>query len=147
MTKNPSRSSRTSQRHLSTDYEWDTLPSLDEKFLLPNTSHESPHLPVTGDTTSERKAKKSASHGSGAIPKKPTFGDLETATPEGPDVSAGPAIEHNFLPPRRTRAVAVSQTNTGAGNQETATATAARKPGHPFLGVGFGVHNTWEIIG
>ena len=89
MTKNPSRSSWTSQRHLSKDYEWDTLTSLDEKFLLPNTSHESPYLPVTGDTTSERKAKKSASHGSDAIPKKPTFGDPATATPEGQEVSAG----------------------------------------------------------
>ena len=65
-------STRGSHRHPSTDYEWETLPSIDENALFLNSYRESP---LMASADSDRRDKKSVPTESGAVPKRRTKSD------------------------------------------------------------------------
>ena len=79
-----SRTTRNSQRHLSTDYEWETLPSIDESLLF-KASRELLELPPSKHAGKHRKDLKSLIN-PGAVPKRRLVGDpsLPEATPQAP---------------------------------------------------------------
>ena len=84
---NPARSTRNSRSHLSTDFDWETLPSVGDHTKLLFTSASPESLPMSSDRKERIKDKKC---NSAAIPKKPTASDLPQAAT--PDVSAGLAF-------------------------------------------------------
>ena len=82
---NPARSTQNSRSHLSTDFDWEMLPSVGDQTKFTTASCESP--PMSSDHKEHIKDKKSTP---GAIPKNPTASDLPQAAT--PDVSAGLAF-------------------------------------------------------
>ena len=79
-----SRTTRNSQRHLSTDYEWETLPSIDESLLF-KASREL--LDSSPSQHAEKHCKDSKSPiDPGAVPKRRPVDDpsLPQATPQVP---------------------------------------------------------------
>ena len=67
-----SRSTRNSRRHLSTNYEWETLPSIDENALFATARESSP----TAFTGKAHKDKRFMPSKSGAVPKSRTTKDI-----------------------------------------------------------------------
>ena len=79
-----SRTTRNSQRHLSTDYEWETLPSIDESLLF-KASRELLDSSPSQHAEKHRKDSKSPID-PGAVPKRRPVDDpsLPQATPQVP---------------------------------------------------------------